>query len=83
MGSAKLWLFCTIDSLECDEKVRLLNGYRLGAQEFLTSITELQNRLGTVPKREYERLRRVTETNRMKSEQARLELERHLADHGC
>jgi hypothetical protein len=39
--------------------------------------------MGVVPKTEYERLCCITETQRTKSEQVRLDLERHVADHGC
>jgi hypothetical protein len=41
-------------------------------------------RIGNVAaKDEYERLRRITEENRMKAEQGRLNMERHVVDHRC
>jgi len=39
--------------------------------------------MGTVEKDEYDRLRRITDEDRMKAEHARLEMERHVADHQC
>jgi len=37
--------------------------------------------MGTVEKDEYDRLRRITDEDRMKPEHARLEMERHVGDH--
>jgi hypothetical protein len=45
----------------------------------LASLTELHSRVGTVEKDEYDRLRRITDEDRMKAEHARLEIERHVA----
>ena len=59
-------------------KARLLNEYLLCTQEVLKSVSELQGCMGTVPKAEYQRLHCITAINRMKCEQARLDLERHV-----
>jgi len=39
--------------------------------------------MGVSPKDEYERLQRVSEEWRVRSEQARLALEQHIAAHRC
>lgn len=67
----------------CAEKSRLVDAYRKGTELLLASLDDLSTRMGTVDKDEYERLRRITEENRMKAEQARLNMERHVADHRC
>ena len=36
-----------------------------------------------VEKDEYDRLRRIPDEDRMEAEHARLEMERHVADHQC
>ncbi len=69
--------------MDCAEKSRLLEAYRKGTEMLLSSLDELSTRMGTVDKDEYERLRRITDENRMKAEQARLDMERHIADHRC
>jgi hypothetical protein len=68
---------------DCPEKTRLLNEYSEATQKFSESVSVLQTRMGTVPKNEYDRLVRLSETHRVRSEQARLDMERHIADHGC
>jgi hypothetical protein len=67
----------------CLEKTRLVDAYRKATEMLLASLTELHSRMGTVEKDEYDRLRRITDEDRMKAEHARLEMERHVADHQC
>jgi hypothetical protein len=67
----------------CEEKDRLTSEYEGATTTFAQSVQELQRKTGTSPKPEYERLHRVTEEWRVKSEQARLALEQHIAAHGC
>jgi DNA-binding Lrp family transcriptional regulator len=67
----------------CEEKARLLAEYETTTKDFAASITDLQRKIGTSPKTEYDRLQRATDEARLKSEQARLALERHVAAHGC
>jgi hypothetical protein len=50
---------------------------------FSDAITALQERMSTSRKEEYDRLRHATEEARVKSEQARVALEQHLAVHRC
>jgi hypothetical protein len=46
-------------------------------------VSTIQRKLATSPKAEYERLQCAADEARLKSEQARLALERHVAAHGC
>lgn len=67
----------------CEEKARLVGEYETATGRFSAAVTELQRKMGTSPKAEYDRLQRVSDEARVKSEQARLVLERHTAAHGC
>ena len=67
----------------CEEKSRLVLAYEATTKNFAASITELQQKMGTSSKDEYERLRRIVDETRVKSEQSRLALEQHIAEHGC
>ena len=61
----------------------LCEEYETATQSFSAILTELQRKMATSPKVEYDRLQRAVEEARLKSEQARLALERHVAAHGC
>jgi hypothetical protein len=68
----------------CDEKAHLLAEYEAATKKFSETVSELQQKMGTSPKAEYERLQRVSHEARVKSEgQARLAWEQHLVAHGC
>ena len=67
----------------CEEKTRLLAEYGAATKKFSAAVAELQRKMGTSPKAEYERLTRASDDARVKSEQARLALESHIAAHGC
>jgi hypothetical protein len=67
----------------CDEKSRLTREYNAATETFSRSVAELLEKMGVVPKEEYERLQRVSEEWRVHSEQARLALEQHIAAHRC
>jgi hypothetical protein len=69
--------------VSCEEKTRLLKQYDDATLAFSNAVQELRRRIGTSPKDEYERLERVSSEARVKSEQARLALEQHVATHGC
>jgi hypothetical protein len=70
-------------TMTCSEKVRVTQNYDVATARFSEAVEELQLRLGTSTRTEYERLRRASDEARVKSEQARLELEQHLAIHDC
>ena len=67
----------------CPEKDRLLREYQVTTEGFSEAVNDLQAHRGTALQEEYERLRRVAEEARLKSEQARLALESHTAAHLC
>jgi hypothetical protein len=69
--------------MRCEEKARLTQEYEAATAKFAEEVRRLQQNLGTSARPEYERLQRVSNEARVKSEQARLLLEQHLVAHGC
>jgi hypothetical protein len=69
--------------MTCDEKGRLLRQYDDATLAFSNAVQELRRKIGTSPKEEYERLERISNEARVKSEQTRLALEQHIATHRC
>ena len=91
LTSAQLRLFGTILRMTareprahrvCQEKAQLLEAYVKATEEYLDSLTVLSVSL-VRDKVEYNRIRDLSESYRMKSEQARLAFESHTATHGC
>jgi hypothetical protein len=71
------------NSQSCDVKARLAAQYEAATNVFSEAVTELRRRVGTSSKEEYDRLGRLANDARVKSEQARLQLESHIAEHRC
>jgi len=69
--------------VSCEEKTRLAMEYDAATSKFSEAVRELHRRIGTSPKDEYDRLERVSNEARVRSEQARLALEQHIAAHRC
>jgi ATP-dependent helicase YprA (DUF1998 family) len=69
--------------MSCEEKTRLLKHYDNATLAFSNAVQELRRKIGTSPKDEYERIERISSEARVKSEQARLALEQHVATHRC
>ena len=69
--------------MACEEKTRLVAEYGATTKKFAGAVTELQRRMGTSLRPEYELLSRASDDARVKSEQARLALEQHIAPHGA
>jgi len=67
----------------CEEKGRLAFEYETSTTKFSEAVTELRKKMGISEKEEYERLDRAANEARVKSEQARLALEQHIAAHRC
>lgn len=67
----------------CEEKVRLLADYQAAAKKYSDSVGELNQKMGTSSRDQYERLQRISDETRMKSEQARPTFEQHTAAHRC
>jgi hypothetical protein len=69
--------------MACGEKARLAGEYDSATTEFSEAVRELRRKIGTSPKEEYDRLERISNDARVKSERARLALEQHVAAHLC
>jgi hypothetical protein len=69
--------------MSCEGKARLVKKYDDATLAFSDAVQELRRKIGTSPKAEYERLERISSAARVKSEQARLALEQHIATHRC
>jgi hypothetical protein len=69
--------------MSCPEKIRLAAAYQARTTEFAEAVSELQRVIGTAPQARFQRLQLGSDEARLKSEQARLELELHIASHRC
>ena len=67
----------------CDERTRLLNEYSSATLALSASVDELIQNTGTGLKAEYMRLNNATDRARIAAEQAHINLEKHVAEHGC
>jgi hypothetical protein len=67
----------------CEEKVSLASEYEATAKKYAGAVAELNQKMGTSARPEYERLARAADEARVKSEHARLALEQHVAAHNC
>ena len=67
----------------CDRHRELLDSYQQAVSRFSATLEALRAAHGTISKQEYGRLYGYVEQARGTSEQARLDLERHIAEHGC
>ena len=68
---------------ECSEKARLQQEYQIAVADYSRGVLVLSNRSGVMPKVEYIRIRDFVEKTRARAEAARVELDRHIAEHGC
>ncbi len=69
--------------MTCEEKARLASKYQATSQKYADAVAQLNKKMGTSAKTEYERLSGAADEARVKSEQARLALEQHIAAHNC
>jgi hypothetical protein len=69
--------------MACEEMRRLVSEYETATKKFAEAVSDLQQRTGTSAKKEYDRLSRVSDEARIKSEQARLAVAQHVARHEC
>ncbi len=68
----------------CDRHHELLDTYQKAESRLTATLEALKAAQDSgVPKEEYDRHCSYVEQTRCASEQARLELERHVAKHGC
>lgn len=71
------------ENMKCAEKMRLATEYEQATARFAETVRDLQQRMGTSTKSEYELLRVASDEARVASENARLALERHVVSHQC
>ncbi len=64
-------------------KARLTIEYEAATAVFCEAVTEVKRNIGTSTKEKYDRIGRIANDARVKSEQARLALEQHIAEHRC
>lgn len=67
----------------CHEKHRLVDDYERLTIAYSSKVSELRERIGKSTKQEYEALYRMTEALRHDVRNAQMELENHIAAHGC
>jgi hypothetical protein len=67
----------------CEEHHRLLGAYQRAVNTFSLALDALGASRGTLEKAEYQRMAGYVEQSRLNSEQARIDLQRHDAEHGC
>jgi hypothetical protein len=53
--------------MSCEEKTRLVEEYQTGTKKFADAVTELQRKVGTSSKLDYNRLARAADDARVKS----------------
>jgi hypothetical protein len=69
--------------MNCEERARLARDYDVATTKFAEAVRQYHQNIGTSTQAEYGRFLRASDEARVKSEQARLALEQHLATHGC
>ena len=69
--------------MDCEVKIRLTSQYEEATTLFSEAVTELRRKIGISTRENYEQLGRRANDARVKSEQARLALEQHIAEHRC
>jgi hypothetical protein len=67
----------------CEERRRLLDEYNEAARALSVAVQALAEPTGVASRDEYERVLRALLEAGVKSEQARMALEKHHEEHGC
>jgi hypothetical protein len=67
----------------CGEKERLLRAYRCASSDYQRAVLVLTERLGVLPKKEYEQLRQFIDLSRGAIDGAHMALDQHVSKHGC
>jgi hypothetical protein len=67
----------------CTEKSRLARVWSFAMQDYLRAVMVLHERLGVMPRQDYQEIRAYAEKTRLLAEQTRAALEKHTAEHGC
>jgi hypothetical protein len=69
--------------MSCEEKAQLAHAYDAATAKFAEAVRQLLRNLGTSATAEFARLQRISDDERVKSDEARQALEQHMAAHGC
>jgi len=69
--------------MSCAMKLQLASEYEAATVVFSKAAAEVQRNIGTSSKETYEDLGRIETDARLRSELARLALEKHTAEHRC
>jgi len=69
--------------MDCEVKIRLTSQYEEATTLFSEAVSELRRKIGISTREDYEQLGRRANNARVKSEQSRLALEQHIAEHRC
>ena len=67
----------------CERHTELLAAYQKAVALFSTTLDALQLARSTASKAEYDRMRGYVEQTRLLAENARIDLEVHVAEHRC
>ena len=67
----------------CAEKKALLDAYREITASYASAVAELNEKMGTMLKAQYDALYRMTEALRLDAADAQAEFQRHTTAHGC
>lgn len=69
--------------MECLERDRIMKAYSAYLADHLRCVQVLTNCIGVLRKEDYQSIRAGEDRARKMAEQARLELDAHIAEHGC
>jgi hypothetical protein len=72
-----------MDETVCQEKRELLALYQHAARKYSEAVIELKQKIGTIPKPEYDAFHRVTMEAEHNARAARRRLEDPIAGHRC
>jgi hypothetical protein len=72
-----------LSTCPCERHDELMAAYRKAQALFSMTLDALEASRAAASKAEYERMRNYTEQTRLSAEDARMDLEQHIAEHGC
>jgi len=67
----------------CQMKSDLFAAQQQAADAYARAVTDLARQISVASRREYELLTQVAEMARKRAEQAHIDIENHMAVHGC
>ena len=67
----------------CSERMRLLDRYSAILSEFQQAVNEMRSLLNARDEHTFQKATSVSERLRVECEQARIELDGHVVEHGC